>query len=725
MGVVYKAEDLKLGRLVALKFLHPHLAVEEDSKTRFVQEARAASALDHPNICTIYEIDETEDGQLFIAMAYYEGETLKRRLARGGLALPTTLDLAVQIAKGLARAHEAGIVHRDIKPANVVVTTRGEAKIVDFGLARAAGQMRLTGSGATLGTLAYMSPEQARGQEVDWRTDIWSFGVLLYEMLAGQLPFSGLGEALVYAIQNEDPPPLGSLRPELPAELQPVLGTSLEKDRNARYQRIGELLGELEAVRNQLDSGPTLARPAPSPEPRRIVVLPLANISPDPRDEYFADGMTGELISCLSRLSGLRVIARTSAMQYKGAAKSVSQIGRELKVGTVLEGSVRKAGDRLRITVQLIEAQSQENLWSADFDRELKDVFAIQSEVAQRVAEALQVRLLQGEGRVLPRRATDNLGAFSFYLQGRYYWNKRTPEAFREAIDCFEQAIQKDRGYALAYAGLADAYALLGDAGDAAIPPTKAFSRAKTAVEKALELDDTLAEAHTSLAHLRMHDYDWTAAERAFQRAVELNPGYATTYHWRGLYLAALGRPEEALAAFKRALELDPVSLAIHTDLGVLSYYARRYDEAIAQYHRVLQMDPGFVRAHVTLGSAYALKGMYAEAFAALRKAMELSGDRSRVAALARAYALSGRREEALGAIEELRQLAAERYVSPYAVALVYSALGASEPAFEWLERAYQEMAGDMVYIKVDPYLDPLRSDARFGALLRKVNLAS
>ena len=722
MGVVYKARDQKLDRFVALKFLPPHLGADEDEKKRFIQEAKAASALDHPNICTIYEIDETDNGQMFIAMACYTGETLKTRIGRGPLAVEEGIDIAVQTGQGLAKAHERGIVHRDIKPANIIITQDGQVKILDFGLAKLTGQTKITKAGTTVGTVAYMSPEQARGDAADSRADIWSLGVVLYEMLTGQLPFRGQYEqAVMYLILNEEPQSLAGFRAEVPMEVQRIVKKSMQKYRNARYQQMDEMLRDLKSLREDLKS--TAIKEQSSPDRNRILVLPLVNISTDAKDEYFADGMTEELISCLSKISGLRVIARTTAMQYKGAVKSISDISRELGVGTVLEGSIRKAGEQLRITVQLIDAQNQEHLWSQDYDRKLQDVFAIQCDVAQRVAEALKVQLLAREERQILKKATENLEAFGLYLKGRYYWNKRTAEGFTKAIDHFQEAIGKDPTYALAHAGIADSYALLGDTGVAAIPPKEAFAKAKAAAQKAIQIDGSLAEAHTSLGHLKMHDFDWSGAEMEFTRAVELNPNYATTYHWYAFYFAVNEKHNEAISAINRALNLDPVSLAISTDVGVLYYYARQYDQAIAQYLKTLEMDPSFVRAYVTLGSAYGQKGMYEEAVEMFQKAIDLSGDRTKIAALGRAYALSGRKGEALQVIDALNELSQHRYVSPYSIALIYAGLGQKDKGFDWLHRAYEERVGDLIYVKVDPYLDSLRPDMRFTTLLKKVGL--
>ncbi len=723
MGVVYKAQDVKLDRVVALKFLPRQLCADEGEKTRFIHEAKAASALDHSNICVIYEIDESEGGQMFIAMGCYIGETLKTKIERGPLPVEEAIDTAIQIAQGLAKAHGRGIVHRDIKPANVVVTNEGTVKILDFGLAKLVGATRITKTGTTVGTVAYMSPEQARGEGVDHRTDIWSLGVITYEMCTGRLPFPGdYEQAIVYLILHEEAKPTTSLRPIVPLELERIVKRAMQKDPGKRYQNVDEMLVDLRSLKKELEAR-MVNEPLISSDKNRIAVLPLTNISPDAKDEYFTDGLTEELISCLSKIGGLRVIARTSIMQYKGATKSVSEIGRELNVGTVLEGSVRKSMDKLRITVQLINVHNQEHIWSQDYDRELKDIFAIQSEVAQRVAQAMKVQLLEGEKEQIEKKTTDNLDAFTLYLKGRYYWNKRTVEGMRKAIEHFQETIELDPTYALAYAGLSDSFALLGDVGVAAVPPKEAFSRAKVAATKALRIDGTLAEAHTSLAHMEMHDFRWADAEKEFKRAIELNPNYATAHHWYALSFALKERSNESIAAIKRAQELDPVSLAINTDVGVVYYYARQYDQAIAQYQKTLDLDPSFSRAYVALGSAYAQKALYEEAIAMFQKAITVSGDSTKKAALGRAYALAGKKDETLEVIAELKELSKRSYISPYSLALIYAGIRDKDEAFDWLQKAYEECDGNMIFIKVDPWLDSLRSDPRFTVFLKRVGL--
>ena len=523
MGLVYKAQDTRLKRLVALKLLLPELTRDETAKQRFLQEAQAASALDHPNICTIHEINETPDGQFYLVMAYYEGETLKEKIEHGPLPITDAIDAAVQVGQGLAKAHEAGITHRDIKPANLMLTADGTVKILDFGLAKLAGAEGITQTGTALGTVAYMSPEQLRGQEVDQRSDIWSLGVVTYEMVAGQRPFKGeqLQAVSVGILQSQPAPPTGS-RTGVPLELERVVDRALAKAVADRYQTVADLLSELRTVKRALDSGATAAAGAEKAVPS-IAVLPFSNMSPDPEQEYFCDGIAEELIDALARLEGLRVVARTSAFQFKGQALDVGEIGKRLKVGTVLEGSVRKAGNRLRINAQLINTSDGYHLWSERYDRQMDDVFAVQDEIARSVVEKLKVKLLGEHEAPVIKRPTDNLEAYNLFLKGRYYFSKLTKEALTRSLECFTQALAKEPTYAQAHAGVAVAQtvrAVYGGAVSREVMPS-----AKEAALKALALDETVADAHMALGSvLHYYDWDWLGAEHQYRRALELNP---------------------------------------------------------------------------------------------------------------------------------------------------------------------------------------------------------
>ncbi|HXF49758.1 MAG TPA: protein kinase [Verrucomicrobiae bacterium] len=718
MGVVYKAQDLRLDRIVALKFLPPHLGAEEDQKKRFFQEAKAASALDHPNICTIHEIDQTERGQIFICMAYYEGEPLNKKIEKGPLKTEETISISLQIAQGLAKAHRQGIVHRDIKSGNVVITADGIAKIVDFGLAKLLGNSTSAKS-KTVGTPNYIAPELLRGEAADHRADLWSLGVVLYEMLTGQKPFTGEYEqAVMYAILNEIPAPLSSMRKEVPFQLENVVAKCLQKDPAGRYQKAEELIADLK----QAEAACCAAVPAASVL-KSIAVLPFDNISPDPENEYFSDGLTEEVITHLSKIRTLKVISRTSAVRYKGVKKPLRQIAGELGVEFILEGSVRRQGNDLRITAQLIDAVQDSHLWAEKYRGTMEDVFDIQEKVAGEITGALRLTLSPNEEKDLKQRPTQDPEAFQSYLKGRYWWNKRTEESIWKGIRFFEQAIQKDPLYALAYAGLADSYNMLGFY--SMLPPKEAFPKARAAALKSLEIDENLAEAYPALAYARhYHDWNWSGAEKDYQRALQLNPNYASANQFYGTFLLSMGRTEEGFARMRKALELDPLSLIINAALGWLHYYARQYDLAIEQFKKVLEMDPNFFLAHLWMGFAYQEKAMYGKALEEYEKAKAISsGSPITIASLGHTYATSGEREKALAMVEELLELQKKRYVSAYYFASIYAGLGDKDTAFDWFEKAFEERSQALVFLKVDPHVDPLRDDLRFTALLRKVGL--
>jgi len=723
MGVVYKAEDIKLKRTVALKFLPQDLTRDPESNQRFVHEAQAASSLDHPHICTIYEIDETDDGQLFISMAYYEGETLKKKIERGPLKLEDALNITIQVAQGLDKTHSKGIIHRDIKPGNIFITEDGQVKIVDFGLAKLAGETRITKTGTALGTVAYMSPEQARGGEIDHRTDIWSLGVVLYEMLTGHLPFKGeCWEAVIYSIFKEEPQPLRQLRSDVPEPLQQVVLKMMQKEPRKRYEDVEALIADLKSIDLKPDSAASsmIAEEKPSSS---IAVLPFLDMSPQKDQEYFCDGIAEELINSLTQIKGVRVVARTSAFSFKGKDTDIHEIGRKLNVETLLKGSVRKAGNRLRITAQLVNVTDGYYLWSEKYDRGMKDIFAIQDEISLAIVDKLKVKLLGGEKAKLVKRHTEDLEAHNLYMRGRFFWNKRTDEGLRKAIEYFEHTIEKDPNYALAYAGLADSYIILQDY--SYVSPKDIYPKAKEAVRKALEIDGTLAEAHTSLAQITFRHWDWEGGEREFKRAMELTPNYATAHHWYALLLMYLDRFDEAIEEIKRAHELDPLSLVINRNAAMVFYFARRYDRALEAFKNTLELDPNFSMAHAYLGKVYLQMAMYEEALREFQKEKDITGRSDPLVETWRgiAYESLGRRGEAQQVLDDLLEHAKKAYVPPLLLANLYFALGEKDEGFKWLDKSYEERDSTLLEIKVDPGLDSVRSDPRFTALLKKMGL--
>ncbi len=725
MGVVYRAEDTKLKRTVALKFLPPELTRDREAKERFVQEAQAASALEHQNICNIHEIDETDDGRLFICMACYCGETLKERIKRGPVGLEEAVSTASQIAAGLSKAHEKGIIHRDIKPANIFVTADGQIKILDFGLAKLAGEVSLTRTGTTVGTVAYMSPEQARGEHVDHRTDIWSLGITLYEVITGQLPFRSAHEqAVIYAILNAEPEPIRAIRTDVPFQLEQVISRALVKRRAGRFQRAEELLSDLEGIKAQFSSTGDVGPRQPFRSAASIAVLPFANLSADPEQEYFCDGLAEEIINALGRLENLRVVARTSAFSFKDKALDIREIGMKLNVGAILEGSVRKAGNRLRISVQLVNVADGCQLWSERYDREMEDIFSIQEGISLAIVDALRLRVLGDERDRLLKRRTENPEAHNLYLKGRFFWNKRTEAEMRRSVEYFQEAVETDPEFALAYSGMADAYVTMGFYGY--LSQEEVSIEAKNAVRRALELDSTLGEAHASLALIKTWvDWDCAGAEQEFRRALDLNPSGAEAHHQYSHLLAQLGRFDQALEEMKHALELEPLSLNINACLGQVLVLARKYDEAIEQLQKTIEMNPDYYDGHGWLGIAYLLKGMYDEAADKFRESTAFTVIEARMAAaLAYTYAVTGREDEARHILAELLDRSGDKKVDSYLIGMVYVGLGDVNSAIECLEKAYEERSHRLFTMaKVDPLLDCVRPDPRYKGLLQKMGL--
>ncbi len=759
MGVVYKAEDIRLKRMVAVKFLPPDLVRDEEAKSRFIHEAQAASGLDHPNICTIYEINETEDGQMYIAMACYEGESLKEKIERGPLPVEKVLEIAIQIAAGLEKAHEKGIVHRDIKPANIFITEDGQVKIIDFGLAKLSGQMRLTKTRTTLGTVAYMSPEQARGEVVDQRTDIWSVGVVMYEMITGQPPFRGEYEqAVIYSIINEEPEPAAGLRMGVPMELERIMNRALAKIRAERYQHVDEILVDLKLITRNLSSEQNVTKvryvgerppnkkhiflaaavviflvlvligfyylPNPPHAINSIAVLPLENLSGKAEQEYFVDGMTEALIGELAQISALRVISRTSVMPYKRKPKPLSEIAQELQVDAVVEGSVLRAGDQVRITVQLVQAAPEKHLWGDSYQNDLTDILSLQNNIARAVAQEIRVKLTPHENAVLAETNRIDPAVYELYLKGRYQWNKFTGEGMLKATGLFEQAIEKNPQYAPAYLGLADTY-FMRTFGYAALPPRETMPKAKAAALKALQLDASLAEGHTLLGRINEnYEWDWTAAEQEYKIGVEMNPNSPQAHFWYAVFLALQSMFDTALQEINIAKMLDPLSLTISTAVGWIYYWARDYDRAIEQWTKVLDLEPDFALAHYNMGLGYVEKGMYDSAIAEHKKALDLGGtDPNWLATLGRAYALAGKRNEAEDIVSQLIRLSSKKYVSGWMMAIVYLTLEDFDNALNWLEKAYEERDGYLTNLKREYFTwKPLHQNARFQALIKKMN---
>lgn len=772
MGVVYRARDERLDRDLALKVLPADMLADEAARKRFRKEAVVLSKLNHPNIETAYDFD-TQDGIDFLAMEYIPGTTLTERLMAGALPEKEMLTLGVQVVAALEAAHEQGVVHRDLKPGNILVTPRGQAKVLDFGLAkllRPEGEISTADvmgtTAAAAGTLPYMSPEQLRGTTADARTDIYALGVVFYQMATGRRPFEErLPTAMADDILHKPPPPPGRLKPELSPRLEEIILKCLEKDPENRYQSAKEIAVDLRRLALSISVAPVPPSHAPTirrkvvkvaeiagaavvvlalfliglnvrklrerllsratpPRIESLAVLPLANLSKDPQQDYFADGMTEALITNLAKIRALRVISRTSVLQYKDVKKPLPEIAKELAVEAAIEGSVQRLGDRVRITVELIYAPKDRPLWTETYDRDLRDVLALQSEIAQAIAREIRIQLTPQEQAHLASGRPVNTQALEAYLKGRFFWNKRTEEGFQRALDYFQEAIKVDPAYAQAYSGSSDTYTLLQDYD--LLPAEEAYPRAKAAALKALELDETLAEAHTSLAAvLQDYDWDWLAAEREYKRAIELNPNYETAHQWYGILLSSLGRHEEALAQVKRARELAPTSLRINTDMGWVLYEARLYDEAIAKAQGTLELDPDFAPAHSLLGWAFLRKSRYKEAIPEFQKVTALSKyNAANLSAIAYAYSMVGLRVAALKTLNQLKHQSEHGSIPWYQMAIVYVGLGEKEKALESLEKAYVgERNKWLGFLKVEPSFDPLRSELRFKSLLQRMNL--
>ncbi|MEJ7575570.1 MAG: protein kinase [Pyrinomonadaceae bacterium] len=804
MGEVYLAEDTRLERKVALKILPAAFAQDAERMRRFVQEAKAASALNHPNILTIYETGEFENTN-YIASEYVEGETLSERLRREPLNLKAVLDIAIQITSALQAAHDATIVHRDIKPDNVMIRSDGLVKILDFGIAKltekkpelidaeaATAIIARTSPGMIIGTAAYMSPEQARGKVVDARSDIFSFGLVLYEMLSGKKGFEGESAMdVISPILQKEPVPLSRIMPDVPHEIERIVGKALRKDCEERYQTAKDLLIDLKDARQELefqnklersatpqreqvetqitnaattDSAQTTSsaeyivaeiknhklatiaallvltvggvalyyftRASVSNEPtsgetiNSIAVLPFENAAQDANADYLSDGITESVINRLSQLSNLKVMSRSSVFRYKGKEQDTNKVGNELNVRAVLTGSVKQIGDQIVITVRLDDTQTNRHIWGEQYARKFADVLNMQSEIAQDVTSNLRLKLTGADEQQLAKHYTQSVEAYQLYLKGNYKWERHTREDLQQAIEYYNQAIEKDPNYALAYSGLANCYGRLGNG---YLPPHEAFPKAKAYAAKALEIDETLAEAHTSMIAVRLfYDWNWAEAEKEIKRALVLNPNYAHTHDMYSVYLHIIGRHDEAMAETKRAQELDPLSLTLNTALGEDAYYARQYTEAIAQLEKTINLDPQYYRAYLWLGHTYEQKKMYERAIETFQKGMTQAQRHPQlVSSLGHGYALAGKRDKAQQALAELREMSKHRYISPYLFAVVNVGLGDKEQAFGWLDKAHQDRSSFLIWLKVEPRFDSLRDDPRFQNLLRRVGLTS
>jgi serine/threonine protein kinase len=721
MGVVYKAKDLKLGRYIALKFLSDRLLADKQAARRFAKEARTASRLNHPNICTVYEISE-HDGKPFIAMELIEGDTLKERIQRDRFSAGSAVDVALQITDALTQAHAKGVIHRDLKPANIFVDHNGQVKVLDFGLAKlvpaaeplTAASSATTVTGVILGTPHYMSPEQALGRKLDARSDLFSLGVVLYEMVTGEQPFKGSTLAGVFdQILNLEPMPIARFNHELPPALASIISQTLRKDADRRYQTALEMHNELLELQRDLQAGVTA--PAISEAAYRhpsIAVMPFVNTGANRRDDYFGEGLAEEIINALVRVPGCRVASRTSAFHFTSRNADLRLIGEKLNVSAVLEGSFRRSRSNMRISVRLVDVVGGYPVWAETFDRNPRDIFAVQEEIAQQIVTSLKVQFEDGSRKLLTRAHSEDVEAYDLYLQGRFYWNKRTTQGLKKSIRCFKAAIEADRNYGLAYSGLADAHIVL-----------RNYIDGKSAALQALRVNEDLAEPHSSLGLIRMYyDRDWKSAEREFKRSIELNPAYATAHHWYALLLEHAGRLNEAVREIKRAHELEPLSLIIASAVARIQLHAGKVHEALTQAESIIELDRGFYVGYIVLGWVFRRKGQFGDALLAARKAYKLSRTTEALADIGIAQALTGQHRKAIRTVGELQRVCRRKGDRAYYAAAIYGAMGESDRAFDCIADHYKDKSAVIwTDLAVDTRFDTLRSDPRFNALVSRI----
>jgi eukaryotic-like serine/threonine-protein kinase len=725
MGEVYRANDPRLGRDVAVKVLSRAMISDADAAARFVREARAVASLSHPNILSIFDFG-TENGVTYAVMELLEGETLKERVQRGTLPWREAAELTATVADGLAVAHAKGIIHRDLKPANLFITRDGRVKILDFGLAHTAADQSWSDSMATdstaiiVGTIGYMAPEQLRAQKVEPASDLFALGCVLYELLTGSAPFQRESTIETSMAVLREPAPALSGK-SFPAELSAIVATCLEKSASARYASANDLGLAL----RDLLTGSSRSRKGTTRRPRplaAVAVLPFVNQSTDVSLEYLGDGIAEAVINSLSNLPKLRVVPRATAFRYKAREMPARDIARELDVRSLVTGRVVLRGDTLVVSCELVDASTDRQVWGQTYNRKLADIFEVQDEIALQISENLRIALTSEQKKKLKKRFTHDPQAYQSYMKGRFFWNKRTEGGFKKAIDHFEAAIEQDPVYALPYAGLADSFALMGSAAFEVLAPREAMPRAKAAALRAVDIDPSLVEARTTLAFVRrLYDWDWAEAELDFRQACALNAAYPTARHWFALLLCEAGRFADAAAEMARGHELDPLSLAISTDMGWVQYFARDYEAAIQRYRATLDIDPDFPWARFLLGLALGQTGQFGPAIAELEAAYQGSGRSTKMlAAIGHNAGLGGDTGRARAVLTELEQIASQRYVSSYCTALVHIGLADHDRAFASLDRACEERAGYLVYLNVDPAVDPIRNDPRFGELLRK-----